>query len=46
MPFQLKPDEEPSPETAEVLKVILEDTRGLRELDLGDSPPAIVFEAD
>jgi hypothetical protein len=45
MPFQLKPDEHLSPEATKILEVILEETRGLRELDLADTPPAAVFEA-
>ena len=39
------PDTELTPEAIEVLKMIHEDTLGLRELDLGDTPPATVFEA-
>ena len=46
MPNQSDPDTELTPEAAEVLKVIREDTKALREFDLTDVPPAIVFEAD
>ena len=46
MPFQSKPDEELSPEATRILTDILEDTRSLRELDLRESPPAAVFEAE
>jgi hypothetical protein len=34
-----------TPEGAEVLKGIEDDTQVLRALDLGDTPPATVFEA-
>ena len=46
MPYQSDPDNELTPEAAEVLKIILEDTSGLRCVDLGDAPPATVFEAE
>ena len=45
MPFQ-NPDEQLTGEAAEILESIREETRALRELDLGDVPPAAVFEAD
>ena len=35
-----------TPEGAEVLKGIIEDTKALHEIDLGDAPPAAVFEAE
>ena len=34
------------PEAIEVLNGIIQDTKALRELDLGDAAPATVFEAD
>ena len=46
MPNQSDPDTELTPEAAAVLDVIHEDTKELRRLDLTDTPPAIVFEAD
>ena len=45
MSNQPDPNTELSPEAAEVLKSIIEDTKALRDLDLGDAPPATVFEA-
>jgi len=30
----------------EILKIILDDTTGLRSVDLGDAPPATVPEAE
>jgi hypothetical protein len=46
MPYQSDRDNELSPEATEILKMILEDTRGLRSVDLGDVPPATVPEAE
>jgi hypothetical protein len=46
MPFQPKADEELSPEAMSILRMILEDTLTLREIDLADTAPAPVFEAD
>jgi hypothetical protein len=34
-----------TPEALDVLKIINEDTKKLREIDFGETPPAIVFEA-
>jgi hypothetical protein len=45
MPNQSDPDTELTPEAAEVLKGIIEETGALRELDLGDARPAGVYEA-
>ena len=46
MSYQSDPDNELSPAAAEILKIILDDTRGLRSVDLGDVPPATVPEAE
>jgi hypothetical protein len=46
MPSQSDSTNELTPEGAEVLQGIIEDTKTLRELDLGDAPPAMVFEAE
>jgi hypothetical protein len=35
-----------TPQGLEVLKGINEDTNKLREIELGDTPPAAVFHAD
>ena len=35
-----------TPEAVEILQGIIEETRGLRDLDLEDVPPSTVFEAD
>ena len=40
------PNTELSPETTEVLKGIIEDREGLRDIDLADTAPATVFEAE
>ena len=45
MPNQPDPNTELTPEAAEVLKGIIEDTQALRELDLADAQPAGVFAA-
>ena len=39
-------DDNLTPEGVSVLQGIIEDTKALRELDLGDAAPAPVFEAD
>ena len=46
MPNRLGPDTELTPEAIEVLEGIHEETHKLREIDLADTPPATVFEAD
>lgn len=46
MSNQSSSDTELSPEATEILKGIVEETRALRELDLGNAPPATVFEAE
>ena len=46
MPNHSDPDSELTPQGTQVLKGIIEDTKALRELDLGDTPPATIFEAD
>ena len=46
MPYQSDPDNELGPEASEILKLILEETEGLRQVELGDAPPAIVFEVE
>lgn len=45
MPKRTDPHTELTPEAVEVLNGIVEDTRALQELDLGDAPPAATFEA-
>ena len=45
MPNRPGADTELIPEALEVLNVIREETEKLREIDLADTPPAIVFEA-
>jgi hypothetical protein len=45
MPFQ-NPDEQLTGEAAAILESIREETRALRQLELGDAPPAAVFEAE
>lgn len=35
-----------TPEAEEILKVIREDTKELRDVDLKATPPAFVFEAE
>lgn len=45
MPSQSGPDTELTPDALEVLKGINEETRTLRDIDLGETPPATVFEA-
>jgi hypothetical protein len=39
-------DNELTPEAVEILRGIVEETRGLRELDLDDVPPSTAFETD
>jgi hypothetical protein len=34
-----------TPEAAELLRVIIQETEKLKEIDLADTPPANVFEA-
>ena len=46
MPTRTGPDTDLTPEATEVLKGIMDETKALREIDLTDIPPAIVFEAD
>jgi hypothetical protein len=46
MPNQSDSNNELTPEGAEVLQGILEETKTLREIDLGEAPPAAVFEAE
>jgi hypothetical protein len=46
MPNQSDSHDDLTPEGAEVLKGIVDDTKALRELDLGDTPQAAVFEAE
>ena len=46
MSYRSDRDNELSPEAAEILKIILDDTQGLRSVDLGDVPPATVPEAE
>ena len=46
MPSQSDPNTELTPEAVEVLKMLLEDLKGLKEIDLADTPPSTVFEAD
>jgi hypothetical protein len=46
MPNRTDPNTELTPEAREVLRGIEEETEKLRELDLADTPPATVFEAD
>ena len=45
MPSQFDPETNLTPEALEVLKDINEETQKLRRIDLGDTPPATVFEA-
>jgi hypothetical protein len=45
MPNQSDPDTELTSEAAEVLKGILDETKDLRELELGDARPAGVYAA-
>jgi hypothetical protein len=45
MPNPADSNTELTPEAAEVLNGIIEDTKALRELDLGDAQPAAVFAA-
>jgi len=46
MPYQSDPDDDLSPEALEILKIILDATKGLRAVDLGDTPPATIPEAE
>jgi hypothetical protein len=46
MPNQPGPDSQLTPEALDVLRDINEETEKLRKLDLADTPPAAVFEAD
>ena len=46
MPYQSDPDGELSPEAVDILKIILEDTKTLRSVDLGDAPPSTIAEAE
>ena len=46
MSYQSDPDNELSPEAREILKIILDDTIGLRSVDLGSVAPATVPEAE
>ena len=46
MPNQSGSDNELTPEGAAVLKEIIEESKGLREIDPGEAPPAAVFEAE
>ena len=46
MPKQSGDDNELIPEALDVLKVINQETAKLREIDLAETPPATVFEAD
>jgi hypothetical protein len=46
MSYELDPDNKLSPEAKEFLKVILDDTPGLRAVELGDAPPATVPETE
>ena len=46
MPYPSDPDDELSQGAAEILKIIVDDTHGLRSLDLGDVPPATLPEAE
>jgi len=46
MSYQPDSDDDLSPEALEILKIILDDTRGLRAVDLADAPPATIPEAD
>ncbi len=46
MSYQPDPDNQLSPEAIEILKIIRDDTTGLRSVELGDVPPATVPEAE
>jgi len=46
MSDQSDPDNELSPEAKEILKIILDDTIGLRSVELDSVPPATVPEAE
>ena len=46
MPNRTDPDPKLTPEALEILRGIEEETEKLRELDLADTPPAAVFQAD
>jgi len=46
MPSQSGRDTELTPEAVGVLKHIDEETEKLRNIDLGETPPATVFQAD
>ena len=44
MPNEFSPDNQLTPEAVAVLKDVEPDLRALRNVDLGDTPPAAVFE--
>ncbi len=46
MPHDIDPDNKLTPEADEVLQGIIRETGVLRDADLGDNPPAPVFEAE